>query len=218
MKRALSSPMPALLREGDVEDRYEIRSEAVMAAALAAACAGWTATEGRETLAADAPTSSAQVGAVTTENLTARRRRLPPESSRRSPCQTRSRDAHLGSTGRVACTRLVTLCGMIPPCGDLWATADTTGGGFPNQVAASADQAVRRGVRAARSGRGDAQHERRRIPPRAGAPRRAGRHRPARVGTARRSCPAGGFSASGPRELTGSRHMTSEQKGSTSSP
>ena len=179
------------LREGDVEDRYEIRSETVMAAALAAA--------------------------VTTD-LTARRRHLPPESSRRSPCQTRSRDAHLGSTRRVACTRLVTLCGMIPPYGDLWATADTTGGGFPNQVAASADQAVRRGVRAARSGRGDAQHERRRIPPRAGAPRRAGRHRPARVGTARRSCPAGGFSASGPRELTGSRHMTSEQKGSTSSP
>jgi hypothetical protein len=79
VKRALPSPMPALLREGDVEDRYEIRSEAVMAAALAAAYAGWIATEWRETLAADAPTSSAQVGAATTENLTARRRHhLPP--------------------------------------------------------------------------------------------------------------------------------------------
>jgi len=55
LTRALSGPMAALLREGDVEGRYGSRSEAVMATALAAACAGWTESEWRDTLAAAVP-------------------------------------------------------------------------------------------------------------------------------------------------------------------
>ncbi len=54
LARPLSEPIAALLRDGDVHGRYQSRSEAVMATALAAASAGWTESAWRDVLASSA--------------------------------------------------------------------------------------------------------------------------------------------------------------------
>ena len=54
LARPLSEPIAALLRVGDAHGRYQSRSEAVLATALAAASAGWTETDWRDVLAGSA--------------------------------------------------------------------------------------------------------------------------------------------------------------------
>lgn len=51
LARPLSDTITALLRDGDDQERYTSRSEAVMATALAAASAGWSESAWREVLA-----------------------------------------------------------------------------------------------------------------------------------------------------------------------
>lgn len=77
---ALSEPIAALLRVGDSHGRYFSRSEAVMATALAAACAGWTEAVWRYVLA-----GSALSGWAAQQRRTGGALPLPQPGRRRPP-------------------------------------------------------------------------------------------------------------------------------------